>query len=141
MCDTNIFNQLSLSMTTNIHKHGQYTLEITEGCQLLVQWNLLIRSIENMDTSIIHTIVMSQKLYYAEWLRKSGHLDNLDTYHWFQWVYYTGSTILVSLNIAHFYKLQFEIFTHFIGFADSKDITNNTLCPKKISEFCTHHQY
>ena len=42
-------------------------------------------------------------------------------------LYYTGSTILVSLNIAHFYKLQFEIFTHFIGFADSKDITNNTV--------------
>ena len=55
--------------------------------------------------------------------------------------YYTGSTILVSLNIAHLDNLQFEILTRFIGYADSEDITNNTDCsiipfvPRRFQNF------
>ena len=51
-----------------------------------VKINLLIRTLEYRDTCIIYTLSYGPKWCFSE---KSGHLDNQDTYNWFQDVHNT----------------------------------------------------
>ena len=56
----------------------------------------LIRTLENVDTCIIHKPRMIH--YHVNRSGKSGHLDNLDTFGWSQGVHNTQVPLYYSNN-------------------------------------------
>ena len=64
-------------------------------------WHLKVRTLKSKGISIINTlkyiiIVQMMQLYHVNWSGKSGHLNNQDTYDWFQVVHNIATGFIVS---------------------------------------------
>ena len=73
-------------ISPTFHRCMWSNLKLVTCC---MQWTLLLWTLENKYTRIIHTLSYGLKvvLQYVNWPGKSGHLDNQDTFGWSQGVH------------------------------------------------------